>query len=229
MRGATFRAETWERFHHVNAGSPARHRSVRAAMSLVLVFCAASPSLAAASTKEPVGEVKATIDEAAPIFENRNLPPAERAVKLRAIAERHFDFTYMARSALGTHWRSITPAQRKEFVPLFENYVMDTYLSRLQSTNVEAAKRALKNKVTYDAPGLATVYSTVQLETLAEPLQVNYCLHQVGHGWKLYDIIIDNVSTMATYRNQFNKAMNEGGYANLVRELKPQQSAAASR
>jgi len=120
----------------------------------------------------------------------------------------------------------VTSAQRKEFVPLFENYVMDTYLNRLQSTNVEAAKRALKNKVTYDASGLATVYSTVQLETLAEPLQVNYGLHKVAHCWKLYDIIIDNVSTMAAYRDQFNKTMNESGYANLVCELKPKQSAA---
>jgi phospholipid transport system substrate-binding protein len=212
-----------------SAGAAAGHRSMIAAMLLVLFFFAVDLSGAVASADEPVGEVKATIDEATPVFENRNLSPAERKAKLSVIAEKHFDFTYMARSALGTHWRSVTPVQRKEFVPLFENYVMDTYLNRLESTNVEAAKRALKNKVTYDAPGLATVYSTVQLETLAEPLQVNYGLHKVGQVWKLYDIIIDNVSTMAAYRDQFNKTMNEGGYAKLVLELKPKQSAPTSR
>ena len=128
--------------------------------------------------------------------------PAEREVKLRAIAEKHFDFTYMARSVLGTHWRSITPAQRNEFVPLFENYVMDTYLSRLQSTNVEAAKRALKNKVTYDAPGLATVYSTVQLETLAEPLQVNY--GPQGRPW------------LETLRHHHRQHQHDGGQSRPV-------------
>jgi phospholipid transport system substrate-binding protein len=133
----------------------------------------------------------------------------------------------MARYAMGTHWKGLTPVQRKEFVPLFADYVMDTYLGTLQQSTVEAASRALKDKVGYDGSDRATVYSEVHLPTLAEPLAVNYSLRKGADGWKLYDIVVDNVSTMANYRYEFNKTMNSGGYAKLVNDLhrKPASSA----
>jgi phospholipid transport system substrate-binding protein len=129
----------------------------------------------------------------------------------------------MARSALGTHWRTLSPAQRRQFVPLFENYVMDTYLSRLQTTTVEAARKGLQDKVTYDDPDDAKVHGQVNMPQLTEPLKVDYALHKAGGGWKLYDIAVDNVSTMASYRDQFNKTINERGFDTLVNELKTKQ------
>ena len=163
------------------------------------------------------------------MFANQQLPPNERNQKLRAIAEKHFDFAYMARSALGTHWRSLTPTQRKQFVPLFESYILGTYLTTLQQNTVEAASRALKDKVMFDGPDLATVSSEVHLKMVQEPLQVNYQLRKEGGGWRLYDIVVDNVSTMASYRDQFNKVMNSGGYTKLVSDLRAKQSATAAR
>jgi phospholipid transport system substrate-binding protein len=176
-----------------------------------------------------VAEVRTTIDEATPVFANQQLPPNERNQRLRAIAEKHFDFAYMARSALGTHWRSLTPVQRREFVPLFENYILGTYLTTLQQNTVEAASHALKDKVNYDGPDVATVSSEVHLKMVQEPLQVNYQLRKQDRGWKLYDIVVDNVSTMASYRDQFNKTINSAGYAKLVTDLRAKQSATAAR
>jgi phospholipid transport system substrate-binding protein len=207
------------------------HRTLMPSLSLALILLAtqSTVAIAAGHTSGPVAEVRTTIDEATPVFANQQLPPNERNQKLRAIAEKHFDFTYMARSALGTHWRSLTPAQRKEFVPLFENYILGTYLNTLQQNTVEAASRALKDKVTFDGPDLAAVSSEVHLKMVQEPLQVNYQLRKEGRGWKLYDIVVDNVSTMASYRDQFNKTMNSGGYAKLVSDLRAKQSTAAAR
>src|SRR5712671_1231027 len=88
------------------------------AMLAAVVLCAAP---AAAALSPPVAEVRAAINEATPVFNNHALTPAEHDKQLRAIAEKHFDFAYMARSAMGAHWKQLTPAQRKEFVPLFEN------------------------------------------------------------------------------------------------------------
>jgi len=174
----------------------------------------------AVALSDPVAEVRTTIDEAAPVFANTKLAAADRQKQLRAIAARNFDFAYMARFAMGTHWKSLTPAQRKEFVPLFTDHVMDTYLGQLQQSTVEAAGRGLKDKVTYDGTDRATVYSEVKMPTLAYPLAVNYSLRKNANGWRLYDIVVDNVSTMANYRDEFNKTMNDGGYAKLVTDLR---------
>ncbi len=194
---------------------------MKLAVAIGVAVCASifSPRIAAAAN-DPAGAVRAAIEEAEPVFAKTNISPAERQRKLREIATEYFDFTYVARFAMGTHWKSLTPAQRKEFVPLFTDHVMDTYLATLKQNTVEAASHGLKDKVTYDGTDRATVYSDVRLPALADPLAVNYSLRKGVDGWKLYDIDVDNVSTMANYREEFNKTMNDGGYAKLVSDLR---------
>jgi phospholipid transport system substrate-binding protein len=54
-------------------------------------------------------------------------------------------------------------------------------------------------------------------------LQVSYQLRKRADGWKLYDITVDNVSTMASYRDRFNKTMNEKGFDQIVADLHKKQ------
>ena len=224
-------------FNHRSATPAPRRRGLPSAaivIALALAFGALAARIDRAAAAEdagiggaPVAAVKATLDEAAPVFANTTMAPAERQKKLREIAARRFDFTYMARSAMGTHWKTLTPAQRKQFVPIFTDYVMDTYLSTLQQSTVDAAGRGLTNKVTLDGSDLATVYSVVKLPSLADPLHVNYALRRDSGGWMLYDIVVDDVSTMANYRDEFNKTMNGDGYDKLIGDLKRRTAPAA--
>jgi phospholipid transport system substrate-binding protein len=71
------------------------------------------------------------------------------------------------------------------------------------------------------------VYSDVHLKALADPLAVGYSLRKGEGGWKLYDIVVDNVSTMVNYRDTFNRTLNNGGYTKLVEELRTRQISAA--
>lgn len=174
----------------------------------------------AAQTAAPLTEVRATIAEATPVFANHQMPPAEHDRQLRAIAERHFDFHYMAESALGVHWKTLSAAQRNEFIPLFEDYVLATYLTTLQQNTVEAASHGLKDQVTYGDPETAAVHGDVHLAMVQDPLHVDYMLHKTPAGWRLYDIVVDNVSTLANYREQFNKIINRDGFDKLVEGLK---------
>jgi phospholipid transport system substrate-binding protein len=189
-------------------------------LTFLLMMLAAATRAFAGAAPAPVMEVRATIAEASPVFANQALPPAEHDRQLRMIAEKHFDFTYMSKSALGTHWKALTPAQRSEFVPLFESYVLATYLTTLQQNTVEAASQGLKNDVTYDDPRTAAVHGDVHLAMVQDPLHVDYMLCKTPAGWRLFDIVVDNVSTLANYRDQFNKIINADGYDQLVQGLK---------
>jgi phospholipid transport system substrate-binding protein len=104
---------------------------------------------------------------------------------------------------------------------------MDTYLGNLKDTTVEAASHTLGDKVNYDAPDLASVPSIVHLPAVADPLKVQYMLRKDPNGWSLYDIVVDGVSTMASYRDQFNTTMNNDGFDKLISQLK-QKSASKS-
>jgi phospholipid transport system substrate-binding protein len=195
-----------------------KHSALRAFAVIVVLLAGAIGNAAAESA--PVAQVRAAIDEASPVFANQQLPPAERDKQLRTIAEKYFDFTYMAKSAMGTHWKTLSAAQRKELVPAVEDYVLATYLTTFQQNTVEAASHALKDDVKYEDPETAVVRSEVHLKMVQDPLQVAYMLHKIGGNWKLYDIVVDNVSTLGNYRDQFNKIMNKDGFDKLVAGLK---------
>jgi phospholipid transport system substrate-binding protein len=204
-----------------NARSVFASAAIIFAVVVLAAGFAASPAVAGdAANTGPVGAVRETIAEATPVFKNAALTPQERRQRLRAIAIRHFDFVYMARSAMGTHWKTLTDAQRREFVPTFTDYVMDTYLGTLKQNTVESAGHGLKDKARIDGPGLATVFGEVRMPNLADPLNVEYSLRRDGGTWKLYDIVVDGSSTMATYRREFNQKMNAGGFDQLEAELK---------
>jgi len=202
----------------------------RSAMGITILLAALSlgaSGYAATAEPAPVTQVRTTISEATPVFANHQLPPAEHDRQLRAIAEKNFDFSYMAKSALGTHWKTFSAAQRKEFVPAFENYVLATYLTTLQQNTVEAASSGLTDNVTYDDPETAAVHGTVHLQMVQDPLHVDYMLSKTPAGWRLFDIVVDKVSTLGNYREQFNKIINSDGFDKLLAGLKAQHLPAA--
>jgi phospholipid transport system substrate-binding protein len=173
------------------------------------------------SPNDAMGSVKSIIDQSIVVFKQQDISPVDREQKLRAIAESHFDFSEMAQSAIGYHWRTLTPAQKSEFVPLFTTFIEDAYLSRIESYSVEKVNEQIRSsfiqfiKQTNDGE-YAEVFSTVVLKERQNPIAVNYLMRRNGNEWKIYDITIDAISVIANYRNQFNRVLNNDGYDKLV-------------
>jgi phospholipid transport system substrate-binding protein len=202
-----------------------RTAALSALILLAVVGYAAAQAIVAPtsySPNDPTGSVKTIIDQSIVVFKDQSLSAPDREQKLRSIAESHFDFAEMSRSAIGYHWKTLTPAQQAEFVPLFTTFIEDAYLSRIESYSVEKINQQIKSsmiqftKQTTDGPDYAQVFSTVVLQDRKDPIPVNYLMRRDGNEWKIYDITIDNISVIANYRNQFNRVLNDGGYDKLV-------------
>jgi phospholipid transport system substrate-binding protein len=184
---------------------------------------------AVSPANDPMARVKQGIGEVVALFQNQNMTLKERREKLRAMASGYFDFEDMARSALGYHWRDLTPAQRAEFVPVFTAFIQDAYLSKLQDYSVQKvqseAKAAKVDYVSesYEGADYAEVFTKVFLPDQKDAVQVNYLLHQRAGVWRVYDLTIDAISVIANYRNQFNRVINNEGYDKLVADLRAKQ------
>jgi phospholipid transport system substrate-binding protein len=178
-----------------------------------------------------MASVKSVVDQSIAVFKDQSVAPADREKKLRAIAESHFDFERMARSAVGLHWRDFSEQQRAEFVPLFTNFIEDVYLSRMEQYSVEKVQETIQSssiqfiKERMDAPDEAVVFSEVSLQSRANPVQVDYLMKRDTGAWKIYDITLDAISVIANYRNQFNRVLNDGGYDKLVSIMRTKQQA----
>jgi phospholipid transport system substrate-binding protein len=173
---------------------------------------------------DPMTVVQTTVNQALVVLSDKQTPLAQRQDKLRQIVSATFDFTEMAKSALGYHWKQITPAQQQEFTTAFVAFIEDSYLSKISDYTGQKVNFL---RATNDGPQYAKVNTDI-VQPTGDPIHVNYLLLQDGSAWKIYDVTVDAISIIANYRNQFNRVMNNQGYDVLISDLKKKQAALAA-
>ncbi len=173
---------------------------------------------------EPMSVVKTTVNQALEVLQDKSAPLAQRQDKLRQIVAQTFDFTEMAKSALGYHWKELTPAQQQEFTSAFIAFIEDSYLSKINDYRGQVVNFL---RVTNEGPQSAQVATDI-IQPKGDAIHVNYRLVQEGGTWKIYDVTVDAISIIANYRNQFNRVMNSKGYDTLIADLKAKQAALAA-
>jgi phospholipid transport system substrate-binding protein len=142
--------------------------------------------------------------------------------KLRTLIEQYWDTTDMARSALGYHWKSLSDPQRQEFTRLFSDLIESIYLSRSNFSKAEQYTGSVKvDYVREIAEGddYHKIDTTVTLKPGDKPIKVDYRMRWLDGKWKVYDVIVEDISLTGNYRNQFNRVINNQGYPQLVRML----------
>src|SRR5580692_8175402 len=116
-----------------------RRRAVAILTLTAAIALSLAPSrfIAPAWADDPMGVVKTTVNQALDVLRDSSTPLAQRQDKLRQIVATTFDFTEMAKSALGYHWKQITPAQQQEFTTAFVAFIEISYLSKINNNRVQ--------------------------------------------------------------------------------------------
>lgn len=144
------------------------------------------------------------------------VPERSRAVELRRIAVDLFDFDEMARRTLSRHWAGRTRAEQAEFVRLFMDLLERAYVGRIESYAGE--------KIVYLSESLDGTYAVVRSKILTtrgrSDTAVDYRLLRRDGRWRVYDVHIDGVSFVSTYRSEFNRVIAGSSYNALVDALR---------
>jgi phospholipid transport system substrate-binding protein len=146
-----------------------------------------------------------------------------RRIEIRRTAGGLFDFDEIARRALSRQWTARTPEEQAEFVRLFTDLLERTYIGRIEAYSGETIVYLGE---TVDGP-FATVRSKVITRRRTET-PLDYQLHLRDGRWKVYDVLIDRVSFVATYRSEFSRILQKESYAALVERLRKQSLDAAA-
>src|SRR5258705_1349350 len=141
----------------------------------------------------------------------------ERNAAVNKVADQIFDFGETAKRSLGQHWAQRTPAEREEFVRLFTELVQRTYLSKVDQYNSEMTFQ--KDVV----DGSQAVVQTTLLLGKGGQMSLDYRMHHPRDRWQVYDLSIDGISLVSSYRSQFNKIVRTDCYECLVARLKSRQ------
>jgi len=164
-------------------------------------------------------QIRNTVDQAIVVLKDPRLKPAaktkERRDQLKQILFARFDFTEMAKRALGANWRRRTPKEQEEFVHLFTQLLERAYADIIESYSDE--------KITYVGErldgGFADVASKV-LTSSGTEFSINYKAHLVNSEWRVYDVIAENISVVNNFRSQFDRVIAKSSYAELLRRLR---------
>jgi phospholipid transport system substrate-binding protein len=128
----------------------------------------------------------------------------------------HFDTEYAAKLFLGQYWRTATPDQRKRFVDAFYHSLLTNYGSALADFTSDRLK-VFPSKVD---PGddHATVRTEIKRDS-GDRIAVNYSLHKTADGWKAYDVNIEGISYVKSYRDDFGSQIQQKGIDSVIARL----------
>ena len=135
----------------------------------------------------------------------------------------HFDFKRMTQLAVGRFWRQATPAQQDALVKEFRTLLVRTY-----SISLSAYKnQTIDYKSLRMQPGDTDVtVKTVVNQPGGQPVPIDYGLQKTADGWKVYDVVVDNISLVTHYRGSFASEIRQSGIDGLIKVLVDKNRAA---
>ena len=169
----------------------------------------------------PRDVVQAAVTRVVTVLSDSEPPPGLRVqgdrgrAELRRVAGALFDFDEMARRTLTRHWPERTREEQDEFIRLFAALLERAYLPRIEEYSGES--------IVYVAESIDGRYATVRSKVISRrrtETSVDYRLHLRDGRWRVYDILIDHVSFVATYRAEFNRIIQLTSYDALVQTLR---------
>lgn len=195
-----------------------RHWCVAAGlwMTAQVACAAAEPNWAQVVAREPNPErlVRITLDAVLGVLRNKDLVPQIREAKISEIVTPVFDFPLMARLTLGQkNWARLSPAQRTRFTDLFVLHLKDTYREKLALYTDQQV--TVKSAVAKDKK----VQVPTEILTEDKAVTVVYLLARLEERWKIYDVEIEGISMVRTYRSQFEEILSKGTPEDLLRRL----------
>lgn len=128
----------------------------------------------------------------------------------------HLDFVTMTKLAVGHYWRQASDEQKRALVDEFRNLLVRTYTTSLDEYQNHKLEFLPLRPSPHD--DRVTVRSRVQRPDGA-PIGVNYGMRYKDGEWKVYDIVVENVSLVTTYQSQFGSTVQRDGIAGLIDEL----------
>ena len=171
---------------------------------------------------EPTVQLSATINEFVtilvntPVAELRSTGLPESALKL--IFSR-FDFSEMTKRSLGGHWKSLELSEQREFVDAFTQKLLVAYGRTVRASGDE--------KIQFKRETLDGKFARVETKVVSDggqELPIDYQLHDDNGEWKVYDMVIDQISIVNNYRAQFERVIAKSSVQELLVLLKQQNS-----
>lgn len=135
--------------------------------------------------------------------------------KLRIIYKSMFDEFEFSRRTLARNWSNLNPSQQKEFIQLFEQVLEKSYIDKIFSYTNEKIEFYKESMLSDNQAEIQT-----KVLTSSKEIPIFYRMIKKDNAWKVYDVIVENVSLVQNYRTQFNDILNKNTPEQLLEILR---------
>ena len=188
--------------------------SKRAWTAIIAVLWLALAAPALAQNSSPTQTVKSVVDNILMILRSEEFEFEQARPLIRTEIQRGFDDLAMAQSVLSTNWRDASEAQQGEFRDLLMRTIESTYIGRLRAYTDESVE--FRDET---INGSRASVNTVVV-TDAGDIPIVYQLRQRRDGWFVYDVEIENVSMVSTYRETYRSVVRRDGMDGLLQQMR---------
>lgn len=180
-----------------------------------------SAGAAVAATLPPDEVVKTTTGKLQEVIQLRQDEFRKHPDRLHAVMEEmvvpRFDLKYISQLILARHWKASSEAQRVRFQVAFKNMLMRTYASALVDHHDSIKAEWQPLRMAPDAKDV-TVQSKL-LRTNKPPVPIGFAMRLSGGEWKVYDIIIENLSLITNFRSQVSSEIKKTSIDAVIQKL----------
>lgn len=187
------------------------------ALVLAASFAVSAPANALSDPAEVVETTtREVLDRVAEDREHLQNDPEALFALVDEIILPNFDFRRMSRWVLGKYWRDATPDQQTQFVEEFKNLLVRTYANALFNYTGDEID---VQPVTAAADAKTVTVKTELVRGGSGSIPINYRMHVNDGRWKVFDVQVDGVSLVSTYRSSFAAEIRRGGIGGLIDTL----------
>jgi phospholipid transport system substrate-binding protein len=177
---------------------------------ILLLMLLGSPAYAASST--PQDQVKQMVDGVFAVL-NSDQSPEEKRTHISGTVQNFLGVKSLSQRTLGVYWKKGTEAELKQFMSLYVQILERTYLNRIEDYSggkVEYVKERIKaNKAILDTKFVSSKFD----------IPVQYKLIEKAGVWQIYDVLIEGVSLVRSYRSSYNEILRKEGFDGLINKM----------
>ncbi|MHC4268660.1 MAG: MlaC/ttg2D family ABC transporter substrate-binding protein [Planctomycetota bacterium] len=186
---------------------------------LLFLFILLSQVAVADVDTEPEKILKTSVNKVFSVLSDIELSLGQKERAITEITNSVFGFPLMAKLSLGKkHWSKINSKQREEFTSLFIELFQDFYSDKISLFRDE--------KVDFDFPIIENekrVQIPTSLLSNGKKASILYKMYKTKNGWKVYDVVIEGVSLIQTYRSQYHHVIKSNKIEGLLTKMREQK------
>ena len=202
-------------------------------MPLPLAAAMAVATLSADAAELPPSPkpwLKAKVEQAREMSSRKVKAGTPEAKKLRGefktLVDDMLDWETMTQRSLGRSWKDLSAKQKKDFSALLRKLIESSYQSKMRLAAKSDVERPKKVSIKWGEPKIKTKRASIEAKVKADKTKtiLGFKTSWDGKRWRVYDVSIDDVSTVRTYRSQFRKLIEDKGFPELMRRMQAKLS-----